>query len=178
MSEAAPPAGTPLAAYYASMKPRVGESATRSLGVLDAVTIGRYALTIGATDPIHTDREAARKAGYADVVATPNMLAAIFEWGVGTPESELLHDGTPARGQDEAAGLRSMGAGEEMEIVNEAVAGMEILEEEVLDAVVAKDTRGGPCVFVSSLHIFKTPDGTVLNRNRRTVVRRNPEGVA
>ncbi|MQA96942.1 MAG: hypothetical protein GEV11_20695 [Streptosporangiales bacterium] len=178
MSEAAPPAGTPLAEYYAHMRPRVGERHTRSLGVLDAVTIGRYALTIGATDPVHTDPAAARAAGYADVVAPPNLLAAIFEWGVGTPEDELKPDGTPVRNDDAGAKLRSMGAGEQMEIVADAVAGMEILEEEVLDAVVAKDTRGGPCVFVSTLHIFKTPDGAVLNRNRRTVVRRNPEGVA
>ncbi len=49
--------------------------------------IGRYAMTIGATDPSHYDSEAARSAGYPDVVAPPNMLAAIAEWGIGTPEA-------------------------------------------------------------------------------------------
>jgi hypothetical protein len=42
-------------------------------------------MTIGAADPSHYDPAAARSAGYADVVAPPNMLAAIVEWGVGTP---------------------------------------------------------------------------------------------
>ncbi len=53
------------------------------------MTIGRYAMTIGATDPKHYDPAHARAAGYADVVAPPNMLAAIVEWGLGTPEARL-----------------------------------------------------------------------------------------
>ena len=59
-----PEPGTPLATYYAQTKPRVGAVlARRSLGTLDAVTIGRYAMTIGATDPSHYDPAAARAAG-------------------------------------------------------------------------------------------------------------------
>ena len=51
-----PEAGTPLAAYYAETQPRTGAVlARRSLGTLDAVTIGRYAMTIGAADPSHYD---------------------------------------------------------------------------------------------------------------------------
>ena len=75
-----PEAGTPLAAYYAETQPRTGAVLERrSLGTLDAVTIGRYAMTIGASDPAHYDPEAARAAGYADVVAPPNLLAATVE---------------------------------------------------------------------------------------------------
>ena len=62
------------------------------------MTIGRYAMTIGAADPSHYDAAAARSAGYADVVAPPNLLAAMVEWGVGTPETELGADGTPHDG--------------------------------------------------------------------------------
>ena len=52
-----PEAGTPLAAYYAETQPRTGAVLSRrSLGTLDAVTIGRYAMTIGAADPSHYDR--------------------------------------------------------------------------------------------------------------------------
>ena len=51
-----PEAGTPLAAYYAETRPRAGAVLSRrSLGTLDAVTIGRYAMTIGAADPSHYD---------------------------------------------------------------------------------------------------------------------------
>jgi hydroxyacyl-ACP dehydratase HTD2-like protein with hotdog domain len=171
--------GTPLATYYAQTQPRVGEVLSRrSVGTLDAVTIGRYAMTIGATDPSHYDRDAARSAGHADVVAPPNMLAAIAEWGIGTPESQLQPDGTPQDGDmplgDGELGLRVMGAGEEMELVNPAIAGTELVLETTLEAVTPKQARSGPCVFVTTLNTFSSAGGTVLNRNRRTVALRNP----
>jgi hydroxyacyl-ACP dehydratase HTD2-like protein with hotdog domain len=174
-----PEPGTPLAAYYAQTQPRTGAALSRrGLGTLDAVTIGRYAMTIGATDPVHHDRAAARSAGYADVVAPPNLLAAIVEWGIGTPETRLQPDGTPDDGDtplgDGDLGLRVMGAGEEMDLVNPVTAGTEVVLETTLDAVTPKKTRAGTCVFVTTLNTFMSADGAVLNRNRRTVVLRNP----
>jgi acyl dehydratase len=173
-----PEPGTPLAIYCAQTQPRVGSVlARRGLGTLDAVTIGRYAMTIGAWDPVHFDREAARAAGYADVVAPPNLLAAIVEWGVGTPESQLGPDGTPHDGEMPLGGelgLRVMGAGEEMELVNPVTAGTELVLEATLEAVTPKQTRSGPCVFVTAVNTFTSAEGAVLNRNRRTVVLRNP----
>jgi hypothetical protein len=172
----APEPGTPLAAYYAETQPRTGTVLSRrSLGTLDAVTIGRYAMTIGATDPAHYDLAAARSAGYADVVAPPNLLAAMVEWGVGTPETELGSDGTPHDGDIPLGeGLRVMGAGEEMELVGPAVAGTEVVLETTLEAVTPKQTRAGTCVFVTTLNTFTSADGDVLNRNRRTVVLLDP----
>jgi acyl dehydratase len=174
-----PDPGTPLATYYAQTHPRTGAVLSRrSLGTVDAQTIGRYALTIGASDPCHYGREAARSAGYADVVAPPNMLAAIVEWGIGTPESQLQIDGTPLDGEtplgDGDLALRVMGAGEEMELVNPVIAGTELVLETTLEAVTPKRTRSGTCVFVTTLNTFSSADGAVLNRNRRTVVLRNP----
>jgi acyl dehydratase len=174
-----PEPGTPLATYYAQTQPRVGAVLLRrNLGVIDAVTIGRYAMTIGATDPVHYDPAAAHAAGYADVVAPPNLLAAIVEWGIGTPEAELDHDGTPGDGEtplgDPGLGLRVMGAGEEMEMASPVVAGAELVLESTLAAVTPKQTRSGTCVFVTTLNTFTSADRTVLNRNRRTVVLRNP----
>jgi hydroxyacyl-ACP dehydratase HTD2-like protein with hotdog domain len=171
-----PEAGTPLAAYYAETQPRTGAVLSRrSLGTLDAVTIGRYAMSIGAGDPSHYDAAAARSAGYADVVAPPNLLAAMVEWGVGTPETELGSDGTPHDGEIPLGdGLRVMGAGEEMELVNPAVAGTEVVLETTLEAITPKQTRAGTCVFVTTLNTFMSAEGAVLNRNRRTVVLLDP----
>ena len=173
-----PEPGTPLEAYYVQTQPRIGAVLSRrSLGTLDAVTIGRYAMTIGASDPSHYDPVAARSAGYADVVAPPNMLAAIVEWGIGTPEAQLQPDGTPLDGDMPLGGdlgLRVMGAGEEMELVNPVVAGTELMLEATLEAVTPKQTRSGTCVFVTTINTFTSADGAVLNRNKRTVVLRNP----
>jgi hydroxyacyl-ACP dehydratase HTD2-like protein with hotdog domain len=175
----APEPGTPLEAYYVQTQPRIGAVLSRrSLGTLDAVTIGRYAMTIGASDPSHYDPVAARSAGYADVVAPPNMLAAIVEWGIGTPEAQLQPDGTPNGGEmplgDGDLGLRVMGAGERMELINALTAGTEVVLETVLEAVTPKRTRSGPCVFVTTMNTFTSAQGAVLNRNQRTVVLRNP----
>ncbi|MEJ8661775.1 FAS1-like dehydratase domain-containing protein [Streptomyces sp. MS1.AVA.4] len=171
-----PEPGTPLAEYYDQTQSRTGAVLSRrSLGTLDAVSIGRYALTIGAADPVHYDAAAARSAGYADVVAPPNMLAAIVEWGIGTPEAQLQPDGTPLGGDTPLGdGLRVMGAGEEMELVSPVTAGTEVVLETTLEAVTPKQTRAGTCVFVTTLHTFTSAQGAVLNRNRRTVVLRNP----
>lgn len=173
-----PEPGTPLAEYYARTQPRAGAVLSRrGLGTLDRVSIGRYALTIGAADPAHYDPAAARTAGYPDVVAPPNMLAATVEWGIGTPEAQLQPDGLPPDGDTplgEDLGLRVMGAGEEMELVNPATAGAEVVLETTLETVTPKQTRAGTCVFVTTVHTFMSADGAVLNRNRRTVVLRNP----
>jgi hypothetical protein len=173
-----PEPGTPLGVYYAQTQPRTGAVLSRrSLGTLDRVSIGRYALTIGATDPAHYDPAAARSAGYADVVAPPNMLAATVEWGIGTPEAQLQPDGTPLDGETpvgDSLGLRVMGAGEEMELVSPVIAGTEVVLETTLEAVTPKQTRSGTCVFVTTIHTFSSAEGAVLNRNRRTVVLRNP----
>jgi acyl dehydratase len=40
---------------------------------VDADLIAAFAAAVGATDPVHTDPEAARAAGYGDVVAPPTM---------------------------------------------------------------------------------------------------------
>jgi acyl dehydratase len=40
---------------------------------VDADLIAAFAAAVGAEDPVHTDPEAARAAGYADVVAPPTM---------------------------------------------------------------------------------------------------------
>ncbi len=173
-----PEPGTPLATYYAQTRPRVGTVLERrSLGTLDAVTIGRYAMTIGATDPAHYDPQAARAGDHVDVVAPPNLLASIVEWGVGTPEAQLAPDGTPHHGETPLGGdlgLRLMGAGEEMVLVNPVTAGMKLVLETTLEALTPKETRSGPCVFVTFLNTFRSADGAVLNLNRRTVVLRNP----
>ena len=67
-----------------------------------------------------------------------------------------------------------MGAGEEMELVNPAVAGTEVVLETTLESVTPKQTRAGTCVFVTTLNTFMSADGAVLNRNRRTVVLLDP----
>jgi len=40
---------------------------------VDAALIAAFAAAVGSADAVHTDAEAARAAGYADVIAPPTM---------------------------------------------------------------------------------------------------------
>jgi acyl dehydratase len=64
--------------------------------------VREYAAAVGETDPIHTDLEAARAAGFADVVAPPMfavvysapvMGPAIFDPEVGINFPAMVHGG-------------------------------------------------------------------------------------
>ncbi len=68
--------------------------------------IKEYALAVGETNPLHLDLEAARKAGYADVVAppmfcvvykSPSMAPAIFDADVGMNFALMVHGGQEFR---------------------------------------------------------------------------------
>ncbi len=68
--------------------------------------IKEYALAVGETNPLHLDHEAARKAGYADVVAppmfavvfkSPAMAPAIFDHDVGMNFALMVHGGQEFR---------------------------------------------------------------------------------
>lgn len=155
-----------LAAYASAARERLGQRSRRRLGIVDGLTIRRYAVAIGDMNPLYHDEAAARAAGYADVLAPPNLLAAIVDWGAGRPESELGPDGTTRHGGD----FKVMGAGEEMELLAPVTAGAEIFEESFVDAVEEKAGRSGPLVFVTTVHEFLDGDGRPYSRNRRTVM--------
>jgi acyl dehydratase len=68
--------------------------------------VREYAAAVGETDPIHTDLEAARAAGFADVVAPPMfavvysapvMAPAIFDPEVGIDFPAMVHGGQEFR---------------------------------------------------------------------------------
>ena len=68
--------------------------------------VKEYALAVGETNPIHLDHEAARGAGYADVVAppmfcvvykSPAMAPAIFDHDVGMNFALMVHGGQEFR---------------------------------------------------------------------------------
>jgi acyl dehydratase len=161
---------TPLADYYQQVAAKIGVRHRRSLGVIDALLIQRYAVAIGDPNPLYHDAAAARAAGYAGIVAPPNLLSGIMDWGPGRSEAELSPDGTYRDGRAEA--LRVMGAGEEMEMVRPLIAGAEVWQEEVVESVTIKQGRSGPLLFVTTRHDFVDDQGKAYNHNRRTVMAR------
>lgn len=159
-----------LLAYHREAAAKVGVRHRRRLGIIDALLIQRYAIAIADPNPLYHDDAAARAAGYEGIIAPPNMLSGIMEWGPGRSEAELSPDGTFRGGRTGA--LRVMGAGEEMEMVRPITAGSEIWQEEEVESVTIKEGRSGPLLFVTTRHDFVDDQGAPYNHNRRTVMAR------
>ncbi len=66
----------------------IGRSYEPVLYAVGREKVKEYALAVGECDPLHLDHEAARAAGYADVVAPP-MFAVVYS---GVAVSLPLHD--------------------------------------------------------------------------------------
>lgn len=80
----------------------IGKSYPSSTYTVGREKIKEYALAVGETNPLHLDVEAARAAGYADVVAppmfavvysAPSMGPAVFDPDVGMNFALMVHGG-------------------------------------------------------------------------------------
>ena len=80
----------------------VGKSYAPTLYAVGREKIKEFALAVGETDPLHLDHEAARAAGYADVVAPPMFAVvycgaaighALFDPDTGIDFARLVHGG-------------------------------------------------------------------------------------
>lgn len=162
---ALPPA---LESYREVMTGRIGQRSRHYLGVVDALLIRRYAVAIDDPNPLYHDADAARAAGYDNIVAPPNLLSAIVDWSAGAFDQELKADGTIGMGDTD--GLRIMGAGEEMEFLKPVVAGSRVFAEDFVERVEVKSGRSGPLVFVTLAHDIVDENNDAFNRNHRTVM--------
>ena len=88
-----------------------------------------FAQAVGATHPVHSDVEAARASGYADVVATPTFAVVIAQ----RAEAQLIED--PAAGIDFS---RVVHAEERFVHHRPIVAGDEIVTVLHVDAIVER----------------------------------------
>ena len=122
--------------------------------------IREYALAVGETDPLHLDVDAARAAGFADLVAPPMfavvyslpaLLPALFDAEVGIDFARMVHGG-----QEFAWGPL-------------VVAGDEIATTARLDDV---SERAGNAFFVFETVSTNTRDETVCTGRWTNIVRR------
>lgn len=159
-----------------ALRALLGRTQRLDHGNIDRRLIQRYAIAIDDHNPLFTDPEQARAAGFDDVVAPPNMLAGVVDWGPGGWQSELKPDGTGEEGwfSEATRGMRVMGGGEEMELLHPLVAGMHLIETQTLADVVVKEGRSGRLMLMHSDVSFQAEGGPLLCRNRRTVLGREP----
>jgi acyl dehydratase len=153
-----------------------GIETIRELGLVTAIMIKRYAVSIGADDPLYFDEEHARSKGFRSVVAPLNFLPSIVDWTQGAAESDLRVDGTSFGETNRgipAAGYRLMGGGERMEFHERLQAGDEVGCRSTLDAADLQDTRSGHVAIVKYRNRYETTSGQPIMTCVRSVLVRN-----
>jgi acyl dehydratase len=123
--------------------------------------IREYALALGLTDPVHTDVEAARAAGFDDLVAPPTFTRQFWH------ENEA-NDPMPHLGYDPK---RRLHGEQEFEYHKPLVAGMVLRGRNVIVSTWEKaGRRGGKMTFVVIETRFTDEAGTLMQVARRTLI--------
>ena len=129
---------------------------------VDADLIAAFAAAVGATDPVHTDAEAARAAGYGDVVAPPTMAVRFSQ------QSEAAYISDPEAGIDFSRVVH----GEQRFVHPRPItAGDEVLGATTVDAVRA---AGGHSMVTTRTELTTTA-GEALATSTSTIVVRGGE---
>jgi acyl dehydratase len=154
------------------MRERIGVGQSSDLGVLDALTIRRYARAVGETNPLYYDAYFARSHGYADIIAPPNLLVSVLEWSEGSPNEDLRIDGTEPGvtlpGLPES-GYRLMGGGEDMTFYEPVYPGQRLSLTAQLTEVTLRVSRSGPMAVAKLLREYFA-DGALALASIQTIL--------
>lgn len=159
---------------FEDLRAQIGAERVAELGEVSALLIRRYALAIGDSNPLYHDLDYARSRGYCNVVAPPNLVPSLIEWGVGEPEGSLLVDGTAGEHLPglSVSNVRVMGGGEEMEFYAPVTAGTRITQHATIADVSQRETKSGPMIIATYRNLYYAADGSLLLACRRTVLLR------
>jgi acyl dehydratase len=157
-----------------SVRKHLDEETIRSLGVVSALSIRRYARASGESNPLYFDTEYAQQLGYPDVIAPPNMLPSIVDWTEGEDETVLRADGTA--GEELAgvpsSGVRVMGGGETMDFHEPVVAGVCVVLRSRLAEVSERGSSSGAMAIVKYRNTYESSAGVPLMTCVRSVLLR------
>ena len=141
------------------------------LGQVTRESIQRFAIAIGDTNPLYFDDEFAMRCGYPSIIAPPNFLTAVFEWGAGAIEQRLFPDGLdPAFVIDELQGCRLMGGGQSLTFLQPVCPGDIVTKERRLTALYKKQSRIGSLIFAISDDTYRDVKKGILLKCEDTLI--------
>jgi acyl dehydratase len=147
------------------------------LGEIRALDFQRYAVVVGDLNPIYFNDAAARSAGYPGIIAPPNFLTSIIEWGLGPLESEMREDGNHRDGMaqkligvppERLQGLRMMGGGNEITYGKPVRPGDIVTVAKRFISAEERQSRMGPLVFFVHESTYTNQHGELLAICRET----------
>jgi acyl dehydratase len=129
---------------------------------VDAPTLARFASAVGSDDPVHTSAEAARAAGYRDVIAPPTFAVTLAQ----RCDAQLIED--PDAGIDYSRVVH----GEQRFVHHRPItAGDDVLGTLTVDTV----REAGGHAMVTTRTELSTTDGEPLCTSTSTIVIRGGE---
>ena len=148
------------------------EYPTRQFEV-NARDIQKYAAPIGETAAIHFDADAARAAGFRDIVAPPLFPYVIRMQAYGIVDSGTLEpDGSTSDDVPPVPTRRAMAGETSIEMGVPVIAGDVVTVEKRLMDLYEKEGRSGPLVFVDMEFTFRNQDEDLVARERFTRIYR------
>jgi hydroxyacyl-ACP dehydratase HTD2-like protein with hotdog domain len=149
-----------------------GEFPSREFSVT-ARDIQKYSFAVGESDPVHFDPEAARAAGYRDVVAPPLFPYVIRMQAYGmVPTGDLEPDGSTADDVPPVPTRRAMAGETVIELGVPVVAGDVVTVDKRIADLYEKEGRSGPLVFVEMEFTFRNQNDELVARERFTRIYR------
>jgi acyl dehydratase len=156
------PAPTDIRAALEILRERIDIEEPISVGTVTATMIRRYARAIGDNNPLYFDRAVARRAGYSDILAPPNLLASLVDWTHGPLRCELRIDGSAiqhALSGIPQAGFRHMGVGENAIFHQPVVAETVLVTSTVLKSIEIRRSPKNHMAILVLERAFRTADG-------------------
>lgn len=150
------------------MKAAVGQPAGSWVCDVDRTGIRMFARSVGHTDPIFYDVEAARAAGYADLPCPPGYLGTpVFLPGAGDPRLGVLQQGP----QPSRPLTRGLNGGTEFEYRRDVCAGERLTATALVESFAERTGSLGPMLIVTSRIEYRDEAGELVATERGTGIR-------
>lgn len=151
----------------------VGTSTPGRHGQFSANGFAKFATAIDDHNPLYFDRDAARKAGFADVITPPLYAAAAtrpvpFREGF---QSDGQYDSVAPPGLEH---LQTMLAGQNWELIRPGIAGEEVVEVFTTKSITERQGSTGNIVFVDKEATITTLGGELIQRYTNILILRAP----
>jgi acyl dehydratase len=143
----------------------------RHLSEIRATDFQRYAVAVGDLNPVYFDDQAARAAGHPGIVAPPNYLTSVRNWGAGPIEADLQDDGTETENlPNELMGMRLMGGGHELALGQPVRPGDIVTAKRRLLEIYERESKTGLLVFAVYEIVYLNQHDVHLATCRETII--------
>lgn len=139
----------------------IGPETKPGYHLIEAGAVKRFCDAVGLTDPIYTDPEAARAAGYPERPIPPSFWCSLMGSGSELKRPDFSHHGS-----------RNMNGGTEYEYLKPAYVGQTLAATmRIADIYEKQSSKGGIMVFTVMENIWRDEQGEIVTRGRLTGIR-------